>query len=68
MITITTVSLINLVHALIKDLFFCPRFAERSSLLVSHPAAALCRLHAQMRERPGWAAQPEPVLGYTSAV
>jgi len=45
-----------------------PRPAERSSLLVRHPAVALCHLHAQVWERSGRAAQPEPVFGHASAV
>lgn len=62
----------NIAHVLVRishaRLFLLPRFAERSSLLVGHPAVALCRLHAQMWEWSGGAAQPEPVPGYTSAV
>lgn len=49
-------------------IFLHPRFAERSSLLVGHPAFALCRLHAKMWEWSSWAAQPESVSGYTSAM
>lgn len=44
------------------------RFAQRSTLLVCHPAASLRRLHAQMREWASGAAQPEPVRGHTAAM